>query len=185
MAVQVFIERGYDGTRISHLAAASGLSKSSIYHHVEGKEQLLRLALGRAVEPLFAVLAEPPALQGPAVDRLEHVARRVLQVLAEQLPYVTLLLRVRGNTPSERWALEQRREFDRVVTALVEQAVAEGDVRRDVDAATVTRLLFGMINSVTEWYRPADGGTRAHGVAPDRLAEDVALLAFDGLRSRG
>jgi AcrR family transcriptional regulator len=154
VAVRVFTERGYDGTSMGDIAAASGLSKSSIYHHVEGKEQLLRLALERAVEPLFAVIQEPPAGQGPAISRLKYVVRREVQVLTEQLPYVTLLLRVHGNTETERWALDQRRRFDRFVTGLVAQAASDGDVRTDVDASVVTRLLFGMINSLVEWYDP-------------------------------
>lgn len=182
VAVRVFIERGYDGTSISHLAAASGLSKSSIYHHVEGKEQLLRLALERAIVPLTAVTAEPRSVEGPAIDRLEHVVDRLVRVLVEQLPYVTLLLRVHGNTATERWALGRRRDVDRFVTALVEQAVTEGDVRRDVDAAAVTRLLLGMINSVTEWYRPAGSGP-GRALDTDRLARAIGLLAFDGLRA--
>jgi AcrR family transcriptional regulator len=187
VAVRVFTERGYDGTSMGELAAASGLSKSSIYHHVEGKEQLLRLALERAVEPLFAVTREPGATQGRALDRLEHVVRREVQVLAEQLPYVTLLLRVHGNTETERWALDRRRQFDRFVTGLVRKAAAEGDVRTDVDAAVVTRLLFGMINSLVEWYEPpSTAGRRLRGgrpVAPEDLADAVVRLAFDGLRT--
>jgi AcrR family transcriptional regulator len=186
VAVRVFTERGYDGTSMGDLATASGLSKSSIYHHVEGKEQLLRLALERAVEPLFAVTREPGATQGRAIERLEHVVRREVQVLAEQLPYVTLLLRVHGNTETERWALDRRRRFDRFVTGLVQEAAADGDVRTDVDAAVVTRLLFGMINSLVEWYEPPSGPARrprAGGpVAPDHLADAVVRLAFDGLR---
>ena len=154
VAVRVFNERGYDGTSMGDIAAASGLSKSSIYHHVEGKEQLLRLALERAVEPLFAVIQEPAAGQGPAIGRLQYVVYREVQVLTEQLPYVTLLLRVHGNTETERWALDQRRRFDRFVTGLVAQAASDGDVRTDVDASVVTRLLFGMINSLVEWYNP-------------------------------
>ena len=39
VAAEVFAERGYDGTSMEHLSRASGLSKSSIYHHVEGKER--------------------------------------------------------------------------------------------------------------------------------------------------
>ena len=154
IAVSVFTERGYDGTSMEDLARASGLSKSSLYHHIEGKEQLLRLALERAVEPLFAVTREPDSVQGPAIVRLEHVVRREVEVLAERLPYVTLLLRVHGNTEVERWALEQRREFDRFVAGLVARAAAEGDLRADLDPAVVTRLVFGMINSLVEWYRP-------------------------------
>jgi AcrR family transcriptional regulator len=186
VAVRVFTERGYDGTSMGDVAAASGLSKSSIYHHVESKEQLLRLALERAVEPLFAVTREPGASQGPAIRRLEHVVRRVVQVLAEQLPYVTLLLRVHGNTETERWALDRRRRFDRFVTRLVSEAAAQGDVRTDVDAAVVTRLLFGMINSLVEWYDPAAGAGRTRAappLTPEALADAVVRLAFDGLRA--
>ena len=166
VAVRVFTERGYDGTSMGDLAVASGLSKSSIYHHVSGKEELLRLALERAVEPLFAVTREPGATQGRAIERLEHVVRREVQVLADQLPYVTLLLRVHGNTDTERWALDRRRRFDRFVTELVQEAAADGDVRTDVDAAVVTRLLFGMItrSSSGTSRRPARRADLGRGV---------------------
>jgi len=185
VAVAVFTERGYDGTSMEDLARASGLSKSSLYHHIESKEQLLRLALERAVEPLFAVTREPAALEGPAMKRLEHVVRREVEVLAAQLPYVTLLLRVHGNTEVERWALEQRRGFDKIVAGLVARAAHEGDLRADLDPAVVTRLLFGMINSLVEWYRPDGAAARAARhtrMAPADLADAVVRLAFDGLR---
>jgi AcrR family transcriptional regulator len=183
VAVAVFTERGYDGTSMEDLARASGLSKSSLYHHIDGKEQLLRLALERAVEPLFAVTLEPEAMAGRAIQRLEYVVRREVEVLADRLPYVTLLLRVHGNTGTERWALERRREFDRFVAGLVAQAARDGDVRADLDPAVVTRLVFGMINSLVEWYHPdADGGRRAPRLPVDRLADSVVRLAFDGLR---
>jgi len=190
VAVRLFTERGYDGTSMGDLAQASGLSKSSLYHHFSSREQLLRAALDRAVEPLFAVMDEPGARTGRAIERLEHVVRREVEVLVEQLPAVTLLLRVHGNTPTERWALERRREFDRIVADLVAQAAAQGDVRTDVQAGLVSRLLFGMINSLVEWYRPGqaggDGGaargTPARTVSAQELADAVVRLAFDGLR---
>jgi AcrR family transcriptional regulator len=160
------------------LARATGLTKSSIYHHVAGKEQLLRLAVARAVDALFAVLDEPESTSGPAIDRLEHVVRRSTDVLAAQLPYVTLLLRVRGNTAAERWALSRRREFDRRLSALVQDAIDDGDLRADLDPKVVTRLLFGMVNSLTEWFRP--GGTRR----VQQVADTLVALAFDGLRQR-
>lgn len=156
VAVTVFTERGYDGTSMEDLARASGLSKSSLYHHVESKEQFLRLALERALLPLLASTTEEGATTGPAIARLRHLIRRDVEILAEQLPYVTLLLRVHGNTETERWALAERRCFDAIVAGLVQAAVDEGDVRADVDARTTARLIFGVINSLTEWYRPGD-----------------------------
>jgi AcrR family transcriptional regulator len=176
VAVEVFNERGYDGTSMEDLAARLGITKSSIYHHVTGKAELLRLAVDRALDALFAVTAEPAATTGAAIDRLEHVVRRSVHVLVAELPYVTLLLRVRGNTAVERAALHRRREFDRVVSQLVAEAEQAGDVRPDVDPALASRLLFGLVNSLTEWYRP-DGG-----LAAADLADAVVRTAFDGLR---
>ena len=175
--VAYFLARGYDATSMEDLARATGLTKSSIYHHVSSKEQLLRRAVARAVDALFAVLDEPASTTGPAVRRLEHVVRRSLQVLEAELPYVTLLLRVRGNTEAERWALERRRAFDDRLSALVQAAIDEGDVRGDLDPRLVTRLLFGMVNSVAEWLHPD-----AEGVAG--VGDALVALAFAGLTRR-
>ncbi|MCH0538695.1 TetR family transcriptional regulator [Streptomyces sp. MUM 203J] len=179
VAVRVFNERGYDGTSMEHLSKAAGISKSSIYHHVSGKEELLRRAVSRALEGLFAVLDEEPALQGRAVERVEYVTRRTVEVLMDELPYVTLLLRVRGNTRTERWALERRREFDQRVADLMKAAAADGDLRADVEIRLATRLLFGMVNSLVEWYRPEHGD----GAERQQLADAVVHMAFDGLRT--
>jgi AcrR family transcriptional regulator len=177
VAVGVFNDRGYDGTSMEDLAARLGITKSAIYHHVPSKIELLRLAVNRALDGLFAVAAEPASTTGSATARLEHLIRRSVAVLVAELPFVTLLLRVRGNTEVERDALARRREFDTIVTDLVRHAVAEGGVRPDVDAAVTARLLFGMVNSLTEWYRP----DRGHDAA--EIADAVATVAFDGLRA--
>jgi AcrR family transcriptional regulator len=177
-AVAVFNERGYDATSVEEIAGRLGVTKSAIYHHVPSKVELLRLALDRALDGLFAVTEEPGATTGRAIDRLEHVVRGSVRVLAEELPFVTLLLRVRGNSEVEQAALGRRREFDRIVTELVRAAEDEGDVRQDVDPAVTSRLLFGTVNSLTEWYRP-DGG-----LSVDALADALVATTFDGLRTR-
>jgi AcrR family transcriptional regulator len=181
VAVEVFIDRGYDGTSMEHLSKAAGISKSSIYHHVRGKEELLRRAINRALSGLFGILDEPESRQGRAVQRLEHVTRRTAEVLMTELPYVTLLLRVRGNTDTERWAMARRRDFDQQVSELLRQAAADGDLRADVDVRLATRLLFGMINSIVEWYRPSRAG-RDGAASSQEVADAVVLTAFSGLR---
>jgi AcrR family transcriptional regulator len=176
-AVAVFNERGYEAASMEDVAGRLGVTKSAIYHHVTGKGELLRLALDRALDALFAVTADPGATTGRSIDRLEHVVRGSVRVLAAEVPFVTLLLRLRGNTDVERDALDRRRRFDRIVTDLVRAAAEEGDVRPDVDPALTSRLLFGTVNSLTEWYRP-DGD-----LSPAALADAVVTTTFAGLRT--
>jgi AcrR family transcriptional regulator len=176
-AVALFNERGYEATTVDEVAGRLGVTKSAIYHHVPSKGELLRLALDRALDALFAVTSETGATTGPAIQRLEYVVRGSVRVLAAELPFVTLLLRLRGNTEVERTALQRRREFDRIVAGLVRAAEHEGDVRSDVDPAVISRLLFGTVNSLTEWYRP--GGDLSAG----DLADAVVTITFSGLRT--
>src|SRR5260221_707753 len=96
--VAVFNERGFDGTSMEDLSRRLGISKSSIYHHIESKEAILGLALEPALTGLEEAAAAVRALDGPAVARLETLLRTSVQVLVDRLPYVTLLLRVRGNS---------------------------------------------------------------------------------------
>jgi AcrR family transcriptional regulator len=178
-AVEVFNERGYDGASMEDLAKRLGIAKSAIYHHVSGKEELLQMALDRALDGWSAAAERARELDAPAITRLEVLVRGTVAVLEAQLPYVTLLLRVRGNTEVERAALARRRSFDRLVASLVEEAERDGDVRADVDPKVTARLLFGLVNSIVEWYRPS-----ARPAAAASLADAVCAIAFEGLRVR-
>jgi AcrR family transcriptional regulator len=177
IAVEVFNERGYDGTSMDDLARRLGITKAAIYYHVAGKEELLRLGIDRALDGLSEVARRVEASGAPAVDRLEYLVRGSVEVLVEHLPYVTLLLRVRGNTETERSALARRRAADHLAVRLVEEAVADGDLRPDIHPPTTGRLLFGLVNSLVEWYTP--GGP----VGPQELADTVCAMLFDGLRA--
>ncbi len=174
-AVAVFNEQGYDGTSIAALADRMGVTKSALYHHFDSKEAILAAALGVALDGLDNVIAAAESAPGSALDRLTHAIAGAVRLLVREKASVTLLLRVRGNSATERSALERRRDFDARVAALVSEAQAAGSVRSDVDARTAARLLFGTVNSVVEWYRGDDA---------DGLARDVVAIGLDGLRVR-
>jgi AcrR family transcriptional regulator len=176
-AIELFNRQGYEATSIGDLARELGLSKSAIYHHVPSKEALLAAALDEALDGLSrtidAAVGDAPGTS--AHERLRTAVRQSVEILVAHLPAVTLLLRVRGNSAVELTALERRRIIDDKLTALVRAAVDEGALRADIPPELISRLLFGMVNSLVEWYRP--GGP----VSAEDLARSVVDLAFDGL----
>ncbi|MGH9065772.1 MAG: TetR/AcrR family transcriptional regulator [Acidimicrobiales bacterium] len=178
VALDVFLQRGYDATSMEHLAAAAGVTKSAFYYHVSGKEELLERGLDRATTALFAILDEPGPSDGTASDRLAFVLRRLVEVETGLLPEVSVLLRSRGNSAIERSALDRRRDFDHAVAALIRAAAREGEIRADIDPELAARLVIGMATWVVEWYRPG-GKLGGH-----ELAGAILAIVLDGLRPR-
>ena len=177
-AIELFNRRGYDATSVGDLAKELGITKSGIYHHFESKDSILAAALDEALEGLTRAVATAAASDGKsAYVRLRATVEASVHILIEHLPAVTLLLRVRGNSPVELAALARRRRIDEQLARLVRDAAAEGSVRPDIDPDLISRLVFGMVNSLTEWYRP-DGSLRAQDVAAA-----VTGVVFDGLHA--
>ncbi|WP_121257267.1 TetR/AcrR family transcriptional regulator [Nocardioides ferulae] len=177
-AVELFNARGYAATSVGDLAAELGVSKSAIYHHVPSKEHLLAEALDEALDALTRALDRVSTGPGSAEDRLRAAVRAGVETLVAHQPAVTLLLRVHGNGAVEQAALARRRELDARLAGLVADAADAGAVRSDLPPQLVSRLLFGTVNSLVEWYR-ADGTLPASA-----LADAVVAVAFEGLAPR-
>jgi AcrR family transcriptional regulator len=174
-AIDLFNRKGYDATSIGDVADELGVTKSAVYHHVPSKEHLLSEALDEALGELEAAVSAALDADGSAYERLRGAVRRSVEVLVDHQPAVTLLLRVHGNSEIEKVALKRRRRIDARLATLVGQAADEGALRSDLDPDLVSRLLFGMVNSLVEWYRPSGP------VAVDQLADAVTAIAFEGL----
>lgn len=174
-AVRVFNRHGYEAASMEDVARETGLTKSSLYYHVSSKEELLARAVERGFKWLLGVLEEPEAKSGTPLARLRHIVYRSVIITLEFVQEVELLQRVKGNTPTERQAMARRRRFDREVAALIRQAAAAGQIRTDVAPDLLTRLIFGMGNSITQWYR------REGRLKPEQIAGAVSRLVFEGI----
>lgn len=176
VCVDVFNRHGYDATSMGMLAKHLGISKSAIYHHVESKEAILEQALDDALGALEAAFDQVEAGEGTTGERVEVAARATLQALADHMPQVTLLLRLRGNSDVELRAMERRRAITRRLGALLEAGQAEGTVRDDITPRNLARLTLGMINSIVDWFRP-DG---PHTV--EDMVRSVTGVVLKGVR---
>ncbi|GAC1546736.1 MAG: TetR/AcrR family transcriptional regulator [Vulcanimicrobiaceae bacterium] len=174
VALRVFADRGYDGASMDDVAAAAGITKAAIYHHVASKEALLARGLERALDALEAI-PERARLAATPLERLRYVVRATAILALDLLPELTVLVRVRGNSATERRAIERRRAFDREVADLVRLAQAAGEIDASLDPPLTVRLVFGAINSLVEWYRP--DGT----LPPAAIAEALERVLFAGI----
>ena len=172
-AADLFARRGYSAATMLDVAAASAVSKATLYHYFRDKRALLFRIAGGHVARLEALVDD--------VKRQRLAPQAELRVLIEhfmaayagaQAEHRVLTEDVKFLLPEERAQVEAAER--RVVAAF---AAAIARVRPDL-AATATplaMLLFGMINWTFTWLKPE--GALTH----ERLAPMVTQLFFGGL----
>lgn len=178
-AVRAFNSRGYDATSMGYVAQELGISKSALYHHISSKEEILEETVAHALSELESVVETAVNAEITPGERVCELIRHSVDVLCVDPESVTLLLRLRGNSDVEKHALERRRSLTRSVIPLVREAQEKGEIRDDIDAAMLTRMSFGMVNSIADWYEP--GGK----LDAEEIAEGAVSLLFGGLGREG
>ena len=74
--MRVFRREGYDGASLARLSAATGLGRSSLYHHFpRGKEDMAEAVMDASRQRFARLVLEPLSAPGPARARFEAMAR--------------------------------------------------------------------------------------------------------------
>jgi AcrR family transcriptional regulator len=75
----VFVERGYQSTRVDDLVKAAGVSHGAFYRYFRSKEELARILTVRGVRAVGAVVTEMPTLHAIGEPNGKSVLRRWLR----------------------------------------------------------------------------------------------------------
>ena len=176
-AVDLFADHGYDATSVSQVITRAGVAKGGFYHHFASKDELLYAVYGdlitRQLEGMHRILAGglSPAetLRALIVDLVETTAASAREALVFSRELSQL-----GNRRIMQMR-SQRRRYHNTVTRLVREAQERGEFRAVASPEIVTFTIFGVINEMPRWYRPA-GRLR-----PEQIATEVADLVLAGL----
>jgi AcrR family transcriptional regulator len=139
-AKAVFSVGGADAS-LEAVARRAGVGIGTLYRHFPTREALFEAVYRREVEQL-GELAEQLKSQADPVDALRRWLRSNVEFVATKKGMVTALA-LAAYRPSELHAFS----FDRLtkaVGALLERAVAAGEIRADIRAEDLIRALVGM-----------------------------------------
>ena len=177
-ALRLFREKGYHATSMQDIAAAVGLYKGSLYHYIDGKEELLARVFERGMGSLLAEVERiaADARLGPSLQ-LRLIVEAHVSAVADNLDALTVYLHEWRSLDGELLVTvrAQRERYARLVSEILARGVAAGElVVPDVRIATLG--LLGMCNWLCQWYTP-NGRLSAREIGA-RFAD----LVLDGLR---
>lgn len=154
-ARRLFYERGFDATSMQDIADATGLHKSTLYHHIRSKEELLERACRETLDRLEASLEAAVCHQDLSPRaRLLLAFDGAVAVALDDVVGTNVVISQRDGTAVGRRVHDWRRTYDHRFTRLVREAQEAGEVRSDIDAGLLTRIVLGTVNWVVTWYLP-------------------------------
>jgi AcrR family transcriptional regulator len=179
-AASVFRERGYAGTRLADVAAAANIQTGSMYHYFSSREDLVaHLVLAAWAQTNSLVRDSVNGLPGNAgaLQRLSTAVIAHLLSVVQEGAYTSALVRILGQVPAgvRDRTVGHQREYIQYWRQLLEDAVAAGEIRDDLDLSVTIMMLHGTLNWAVEWYRP-DGR-----LPPKELVAQLIALVLDGL----
>lgn len=180
-AQHLLLEKGYQDTTISEVAARAGLLPGSLYYYIENKEDLLFQVLERANARHAQLLAEDPAItQGPALSRLDHFIDRHMALFHRDPRWNHLYERDQTFLTKEHQQalVDLRHETHAILREIIAAGVREGAIAGDVDPTMAAYSILGLMNTTIRWYQPA--GTSA----PLEVGQWIKRLLLEGLLRR-
>jgi TetR/AcrR family transcriptional regulator len=132
----LFARRGFAGVGLREVAEASGLGKSSLFHHFRSKTELYAAVVGRILKIFDHNLTAALAAGGDSLARFDRWLDSVVDTFAKHPTAARLLLRslfedddLSGTSEEEREADETIRHVLSSLSALLKEGMQSGTFR--------------------------------------------------------
>src|SRR5260370_5231932 len=166
-ASKLFASKGFEGTSIRDIAAASGVLSGSLYYHFPSKEDLLftvhqesLTAMRREVETAIAGINEPWTRLDQAIVahcRILLVGSVTRAILTPPRSY---------NLKRVRKLVHQRDEYEQIFASLIDDL----PLRSDCDRHAFRLSILGAMNWTVFWY------TAGGRLSVDDVGRQIALM---------
>jgi AcrR family transcriptional regulator len=153
-AASVFARRGYHGASTQDIADVLGVRQASVYYYFDSKEAALEAVCADGLADFGTRALAILRGTGTASEKVAKLVFQHLSPALERQDFSLVFLRERRFLPKparERIrALEQR--YERIIQKVIEQGIASGEFRVDLDSRMATLALLGLGNSAVVWY---------------------------------
>jgi AcrR family transcriptional regulator len=163
--VGVLARRGFHQASIRQIAKAADLSLAGLYHYVRGKDELLFLALARALDDLNARLDKALVETRTPEGKLLALIRTHLEYALTRGAEMKIINRDYDLLPEPRRSeiVARRGEYLERGIRILAELDPHGRTREQLTSATI--LLLGMLNGIATrpFIRAGDGVTSLAG----------------------
>lgn len=146
-ASRVFYLQGFEGTKMEDVAKEAGIGKGTIYEYFQSKRELFDEAVSynreQYIEQIVSTLATGTTFRDKFIALAKHQTELVKKHcnIFEMMSTSKIMAREMGAL-----MLEQNIKISGILGGLIEKAVAQGELRADINQEIAAAVMIGTIN---------------------------------------
>jgi AcrR family transcriptional regulator len=178
VAAALFRRLGYGQTSTRELALRLGITSATLYHYINGKDDLLFQICSSALTHIDEAVRKATA-SAPVEKKIEVAIRsHLICALIDSDSHATMLVEMKA-LPTERKAaiIRQRDQYEELIRTLIVESQQAGVVRADIDAKYVALALLNLLNWSIFWFDPNGS------LSESELADVLSKVFLDGVRA--
>jgi AcrR family transcriptional regulator len=176
-AAGLFHQKGYKAASMRDLAELVGVEAASLYNHIRSKTELLHDICFNVANIFWEHLNQIEVSNAKPIEKLETLLRFHIKQMVENFEEVYISDREWRylTDPYLSNFQNQRRNYRKRFTAIVEQGIADGEINK-IDASTAVLIILHAISGIESWHRST------HKVSGEELEENMITILIDGLK---
>ena len=139
-ALSLYSKYGIKSITMDDLCRELGISKKTLYQHVDDKQDLIRKVIGHEIKMQRNAMEKMFQTEMNAIDELMHVNKQIH--LSQSIHSPTFYFDLKKYYPDiyNEWIEYKRKRMYEMIMRNLEKGIAEGLFRKDMDARIISKL---------------------------------------------
>ncbi len=175
-AARLFRDKGFKATSVRDIAKAVDLKASSLYNHINSKDQILAEICFTNARRFLQGMEEVKRASEKPEARLVGLIRLHIEVAVSDLTSVTAFNDEWRYLPEPKLSafLDMRRSYEQQFLEIIEKGIQKG-VIRPIEPVVALYTIISSLRWLYDWYLP---GKR---IRVEDLEASICTLLFEGL----
>jgi AcrR family transcriptional regulator len=177
-AAKVFVQKGYALASIAEIASMASVSDGLIYKYFDDKRALLDVVLSEYFRKIVAKLESAARSDAGFPEKVHDLISQHLRSFLEDMDFCRFFVSDVRSANGYRGSPVQKlnRAYTRIFIRVLEEGVAAGKVKADLDPRLVRDLVFGAVEHVA--WRQA---LRGRAIDIDDVARQLTEITLNGV----
>lgn len=149
-AAKVFVQKGYAAASIAEIASVAGVSDGLIYRYFDDKRALLDVVLSDYFKKIVKKLESAARSNASFAEKVHDLISQHLKSFLEDLEFCRFFVSDVRSANDYRGSPVQKlnRIYTRIFLRVLEEGLAEGKMKADLDPRMVRDVVFGAVEHV-------------------------------------